>query len=174
MRLLLHICCAPCSIAPFKEIAKEEFSQITGFFYNPNIHPLAEYSNRRNAVEVFSNQIETEVLYPKYKIQDFYSAIGETIISPQRCKLCWRLRMRETATYAQSSGFDYFSTTLLISPYQDHESLRALGEAVSKESGVNFYYRDFRPFFRESQNVAKALALYRQRYCGCEYSRMGL
>lgn len=172
MRLLLHICCAPCGIAPFKKAAEEGFSQIAGFFYNPNIHPMSEYANRRASVEIFCKQADIEVLYPEYNPEDFFSAIGNNIQPVTRCKSCWGLRLKETALVAQRINFDYFSTTLLISPYQDHESLKAQGAAISKEIGVNFYYHDFRPLFRESQKQAKALELYRQKYCGCEYSRM--
>lgn len=170
MRLLLHICCAPCSIAPFKEVAKKEFVEIKGFFYNPNIHPFEEYTRRRNAVELYAKESDIEVLYPEYHPEEFFCAIGDNKDVPYRCKNCWGLRLRATAIHARRWGFDYFSTTLLISPYQDHQYLKLLGEDIAKENKINFYYSDFRPLFRESQSHAKEAGLYRQRYCGCEYS----
>jgi hypothetical protein len=87
-----------------------------------------------------------------------------------RCRYCFRLRLRKTAAVAKGEGFDSFTTTLLISPYQKHELLKEIGEEVAREQGIEFYYEDFRTGFRESHRISRELDLYHQKYCGCVYS----
>jgi predicted adenine nucleotide alpha hydrolase (AANH) superfamily ATPase len=90
----------------------------------------------------------------------------------ERCPLCWELRLSETANFAKSNGFDAFTTTLLISPYQDHKKVKEIGEKIAAEKGIQFYYQDFRPGFRDGQEQAKKENLYRQKYCGCVFSEL--
>lgn len=173
MRLLLHICCGPCSLFPISQLLKEEFEEVVGFFYNPNIHPYSEYIRRRQALqEAFRNDSLLKIFFPDYDMKEFFRKIGDNYSKPGRCQLCWTLRLERTATFAKENNFSAFTTTLLISPYQDHESLKDIGKKIAKEKGLEFYYEDFRPGFRESQNRAKEKQLYRQKYCGCVFSEL--
>ena len=169
MKLLLHICCAPCLIYPLECLMEKGF-EVTGFFYSPNIHPSAEYDKRRQAVEDFSKAVDLEVIYPEYNPEEFFRPISSNEAGPGRCSICWELRMAKTVQAAKEKDFDYFSTTLLVSPYQDQGLLRGIGEHFEEEENVNFYYEDFRPGFKKAHYEAKEKGIYRQKYCGCVYS----
>jgi hypothetical protein len=169
MKLLLHTCCAPCLIYPLERLRQEGFA-VTGFFYNPNIHPLSEYEQRKQALVELGRELDTEVIYPEYNPAQFFQAVNLKETAPQRCSLCWELRLKATARAAQEKGCAYFSTTLLVSPYQDQELLNKIGSEVAREEDVDFYYQDFRPGFRKAQAQAKAKGIYCQKYCGCIYS----
>ncbi len=172
MKLLLHICCAPCALYPIRQLAGTKFENMTGFYYNPNIHPPSEYKRRRDALREAAEKIELEVIYPPYRMEEYFRKIASKEGSPERCSLCWALRLSETADFAKENSFDAFTTTLLISPYQDHELVKKIGEDVSREKDVEFYYEDFRKGFRKSQEEAKSAGMYRQRYCGCVFSEL--
>ncbi|MFH1847964.1 MAG: epoxyqueuosine reductase QueH [Candidatus Omnitrophota bacterium] len=171
MKILLHICCAPCSIHPFEDLAKDKVS-LSGFFYNPNIHPFQEYNSRRRALEEYSASTGMEVFFPEYKPEAYFRKISYNENAPARCRLCWEDRMEKTALHAKDKGFDAFSTTLLISPYQDHAVIREIGEELAAKHGMDFFYRDFRTGFRHSQDQARQKQIYRQKYCGCIFSEM--
>lgn len=170
MKLLLHTCCAPCLIYPLQRL-REEGMQVTGFFYNPNIHPCLEYQKRLAAAEALALAQGMELVIPAYLAQDFFRATGANKSGRQRCMLCWSLRLGSTAEFAAQNSFDAFSTTLLVSPYQDQEALKTIGSAAAKDKGVEFCYRDFRPGFRKAHQEAKAAGIYCQKYCGCLYSQ---
>lgn len=170
MKVLLHICCAPCSIYPFKELSKVRGTQVKGFYFNPNIHPEQEYLKRRRAIEEYSRTIDLEVIYPEYEPNGFFKKIIYKENPPTRCRTCWQMRLEETALYAKENGFDGFSTTLLISPYQEHLAVKEIGEGLSERFDLDFYYQDFRTGFKVSQDEARTQSLYRQKYCGCIYS----
>lgn len=193
MKLLLHICCAPCGIYVVNQ-CREAVGQVTGFYFNPNIHPYQEYLNRRRAVEKYANMLNNvmpakagiqqqvmdsrlrgndkmfEVIYPGYDPEEFFRKINYNEAQPDRCRICWKMRLEKAALYARENGFDSFSTTLLISPYQDNAAVKAIGEELAERLDISFYYRDFRTGFRESQLEARRQNLYRQKYCGCIYS----
>ena len=171
MKILLHTCCAPCVIYPLESLRAKGYN-VAGFFYNPNVHPFADYTNRKNAVEGYAAELAFEVTYPEYLPQEFFHAINQKEEKPGRCETCWELRLRKTAQAAKEKGFDAFTTTLLVSPYQDQEALKRIGEAIAKETGVTFYYEDFRPGFRKAHDQAKAKGIYCQKYCGCIYSEI--
>jgi hypothetical protein len=171
MKLLLHTCCAPCLIYPLEKL-KEKGFEITGFFYNPNIHPFSEYCNRRKAVEDFAKSANCGVIYPEYNPSEFFQAINLKETKPGRCTLCWALRLKKTAQIAKEKRYDYFSSTLLVSPYQDQELLKRIGNEVSRQEALNFYYEDFRSGFRQAHDEAKAKGIYCQKYCGCIYSEI--
>ncbi len=158
-------------IYPVEKLKKDGF-EVVGFFYNPNIHPLEEYERRNAAVVDSSRAIGCGVIYPEYEPAEFMDALGEIKESPARCRMCWALRLKKTAVFAAGNGFDYFTTTLLVSPYQDQKSLKELGEEAARQEGINFYFEDFRPGFRQAHNQAKAKGIYCQKYCGCIYSQM--
>ena len=172
MKLLLHICCGPCALYPIKELLNKEFDKVTGFFYNPNIHPPSEYKRRRDTLSEAASKTGFELIIPEYKMEEYFRKVLAKEDSPERCSLCWELRLFETANFAKDNGFDAFTTTLLISPYQDHEKIKRIGEKIAGEKGVQFYYQDFRPGFKDGQEQAKKENLYRQKYCGCVFSEL--
>jgi len=169
MKLLLHTCCAPCLIYPLRRL-REKGYEVVGIFYNPNIHPFSEYRNRKQAVVDFSKKFDLELIYPEYRPHEFFNAVNLKETKPGRCEICWKLRLEETARQAREKGYRVFTTTLLVSPYQDQELLKEIGGEVTRESKVEFYYEDFRSGFRKAHDEARALGLYCQKYCGCIYS----
>ncbi len=168
MSLLLHICCAPCSVACVKTL-REEGVEPAGFWYNPNIHPFLEYKARRDTLRQYVQDIGLELLEEDfYGLRQFTAAVAGD--SDHRCGYCYACRMERTAQYAAQHGFDRFSTTLLVSPYQNRELICATGAGMGEKYGVEFVPYDFRPRFQEGQEEARALGLYMQKYCGCVYS----
>ncbi|MDR0600376.1 MAG: epoxyqueuosine reductase QueH [Treponema sp.] len=181
-RLLLHVCCAPCSAGaiPFLE---EEGLRPSLFWYNPNIHPWTEYKARRDALAAYAGIRGLPLIMEDvYGLREFVAALGggagrepaggpaEGFSREARCPRCYRSRMERTVAAARAGGFDAFCSTLFISPYQDHELLRKTAEAAAERYGVRLFYRDFRPGFRRGQGEARRLGLYAQKYCGCLFS----
>lgn len=166
--LFLHVCCGPCAEWPVTSLMEEEFS-ITAFFYNPNIHPRFEHERRRENAARLMNLRGIPFLEDDSYMEDVWQSKawegGNRY--PSRCEMCYDIRMKRTAQEAADRGFSAFSTTLLVSPYQDHEALVESAQRAALESGITFVYRDFRPGFREGQNMAREHGLYRQKYCGC-------
>jgi tRNA A37 threonylcarbamoyladenosine dehydratase/predicted adenine nucleotide alpha hydrolase (AANH) superfamily ATPase len=170
MKLLFHCCCGPCAAGCIESLADETVAP-TLFWYNPNIHPSAEYRSRRNALSAFAAAQKLELeMADEYGLRSFLRETASKTEAPERCELCYRMRLTKTAEYAAEKGFDAFSTSLLISPYQQHDVIRRLGEELAARYGMEFLYRDFRPLFRHGQAQARALGLYMQKYCGCIYS----
>ncbi len=165
----MHICCANCALYPFMHLDKKGLS-IKGLWFNPNIHPEEEYSLRLNSLKLLQGLWRLDIDYvDRYGLSEYLSALdGHEGI---RCEACYRMRLGETASRARKSGYDAFSTTLLVSPYQKHELIVETGRKLQEEYGVEFFYEDFRPGYRESLKISRELGLYRQRYCGCIYSR---
>ena len=169
MKLLLHTCCAPCSVYCIDTL-REEGIEPTVYWFNPNIHPYMEYKARRDTLKEYTKSIQVEAIFEEdYGLREFCkNVIGDL---ENRCQqYCYPVRLEQTAKYAKEHGYDSFSTTLLISPYQNHEALKVVGEQMAKKYGVNFVYRDFRVGFREGQAKARELGLYMQKYCGCIFS----
>lgn len=154
------------------EVLRGKGYEISGIFYNPNIHPLAEYNNRKNAVEVFAKSGGVDVIYPQYRPQEYFRVTNLNEEKPKRCEICWAMRLSLTAKTAKEKGFEHFTSTLLVSPYQDQALLKKIGEDVARTEGVGFYYEDFRPGFRKAHQEARALGIYCQKYCGCLYSQI--
>lgn len=168
MNLLLHICCAPCSVACIEDLRGDGIEP-TGFWYNPNIHGVKEYRKRKNTLIDYSRLIHLKLLIEnEYGLRKFIDNVYPDYGA--RCAYCYACRLEETARYASENGYDSFSSTLLISPYQKHDLVRLTGEKMAERYGIEFVYRDFRPLFREGQEKAKELGLYRQQYCGCIFS----
>lgn len=168
MKTLLHICCAPCSISCIDSLRGEGIEP-TGFWYNPNIHPLTEYKARKNALTGYAKSIGLKlVMQGEYGLRTFISGIYPDY--DRRCGYCYHTRFEETAKYAAENGFESFTTTLLISPYQKHELMITLANEAAEKYGVGFLYRDFRSLFHEGQQKARELELYMQKYCGCVFS----
>ena len=154
MKTLLHICCAPCANQCI-EVLRGDGLEVTGFWYNPNIHPFTEYRSRRNCLR-------------DYALRPFIREVAEDIA--HRCVKCYEMRLFETAKQAKELGFDSFTASLFISPYQNHELMRETAERAAAQYGVEFLYRDFRPYFRAGQEKARELGFYIQKYCGCVFS----
>ncbi len=168
MKTLLHICCAPCANQPI-EVLRADGLEVTGFWYNPNIHPFTEYRARRNTVREYAGVIELPLIERNdYGLRPFVRAVAEDI--EHRCVKCYEMRLFETARQAQEGGFDSFTSSLFISPYQQHELMREVAERAAHEYGVEFLYRDFRPYFRAGQDFAREHGFYMQKYCGCVFS----
>jgi len=168
MKLLLHSCCGPCSTYPVK-VLKEEGIDITSFWYNPNIHPYTEYKNRYETYKKFMSDENIPVIERnEYGLREFVKHVCN--IEDPRCGYCYDIRFELLAKTAKEQGFDAFSTTLLVSPYQNHELIIKVAEEKAKKYEVNFYYNDFRVGFREGQQIARDLGMYMQKYCGCIFS----
>ncbi len=168
MNLLLHACCGPCALKCV-ETLKEESISPTLFYFNPNIHPFTEYESRKASLLKLGEETNTPaIVHGEYGLRDFLHAVGEDFDA--RCPVCYQLRLEAAAKYAKENGFEAFTTTLLISPYQNHEWLKKSGETAAEKLGIPFLYRDFRPYFRAGQKAAREMGLYMQKYCGCVFS----
>jgi epoxyqueuosine reductase len=168
MNTLLHICCAPCSIYPIKTLRADGIDP-TGYFYNNNIHPYTEYVKRKDALAQYAKLTGLEVIFrDDYDLEGFLRAT--VFLEANRCSFCYFERLNAAALYAREAGYDSFTTTLLYSIYQKHNLIKEIGESAGKSAGISFYYRDFRPGWKEGVNESKRLELYRQKYCGCIYS----
>ena len=168
MNLLLHVCCAPCTIYPVKTIRMKGID-IMGFFYKNNIHPYMECLKRQEILQAYADSIDLGVIYQKgYDLEGFIQNI--VFRESDRCSFCYHERLKTTALTAQRSKFDFFSTTLLYSKFQKHDMIVSIGEAVGKSVGIKFYHQDFRVCWKEGVGASKQLGLYRQQYCGCIYS----
>lgn len=165
---LLHCCCAPCSVRCIEDLRAEGIEP-TAYWYNPTIHPYQEYKARRDTLIGYAPTIDMVLVVDEdYGLRPFVQAVAADI--EHRCRYCYACRLDRTARYAAENGFSSFSTTLLISPYQNHELIRELGAVAARKYGVDFLYRDFRPGFRDGHEKAKALGFYMQKYCGCIFS----
>ena len=168
MKVLLHICCANCAITPLERL-KEKGDEVTGYFFNPNIHPYQEYQKRLDALKQYSGTVGLEVIYrDEYLLEEFLRNVSHRV--EDRCQYCYFVRLEATAREAKDKAFEGFSTTLLQSSHQNHALIKETGERVAHEIGVPFYYEDFRQGWKRGVEVSKAMALYRQQYCGCIYS----
>lgn len=168
MKILFHICCAPCAIYPYYRMLEEGLEPV-GFFYNPNIHPYLEYKKRLDTVKEFSlrSGIDLEIR-DCYDLDEFLSRVVGR--GSMRCEQCYRMRLDAASREARLKGFQAFTTSLLYSKFQRHEMIRGIAEEMAKEHGVEFYYEDFRLGWREGILESKAMGLYRQQYCGCIFS----
>lgn len=169
MKLLMHTCCAPCSVYCIDSLRNEGIEP-TVYWYNPNIHPYMEYKARRDCLKEYTKSINVEAIFEEdYGLDEFCKNVVCDL--QNRCQnYCYRVRLEQTAQYAKEHGFDTISTTLLVSPYQKHDILKMQGEQIAKKYGLDFLYRDFRVGFREGQSKARELGLYMQKYCGCIFS----
>jgi predicted adenine nucleotide alpha hydrolase (AANH) superfamily ATPase len=173
MKLLLHACCAPCTTGCVAAL-REEGILPDLFWYNPNIHPFTEYMARRDSLSAFASREGLGlIMEDEYGLRKFIAGTApdwESRAGGSRCGFCYRLRLEKTAETAAAMGFGAFSTTLLVSPYQNHGLLKQSGEEAAGRWGIEFLYRDFRPRFRAGQDEARKQGAYMQKYCGCVFS----
>lgn len=168
MKTLMHTCCAPCSVKCVDTLRAEGIEPV-GYWYNPNIHPFTEYKSRKDALVQYAKDIAMPlILADEYGLRPFIAGVSPDF--DRRCAFCYQIRLDAAAKHAAENGFDSFTTTLLISPYQKHDLICSTAEDAGKKYGVGFLYRDFRPYFRAGQDRARELSLYRQKYCGCIFS----
>ena len=169
MRLLMHTCCAPCSVYCIKSLRQEEIEP-TLFWYNPNIHPYMEYKARRDCLIEYSKTINTNLIINEdYGLKEFCKNVCYDL--ENRCtNYCYKIRLEETAKYAKKHEYDTITTTLLVSPYQQHDKLKEMCQEIANKYNLNFLYRDFRIGFKEGQEEARKIGLYIQKYCGCVFS----
>ena len=168
MKILMHLCCGPCSIYPVR-VLQEEGAEVMGFFYKNNIHPYTECLRRQEALEKYAAQINLRVIYQEgYDLEGFIQNLVHR--EADRCRHCYHDRLRTTALLAKRGKFNFFSSTLLYSKFQKHELVRSIGESIAKSVGVPFFYQNFREGWKEGVDTSKELKMYRQQYCGCIYS----
>lgn len=176
-RLLLHSCCAPCS-SYVLEYLSEHF-EITIFYYNPNIYPDTEYTKRvaeqQNLIAEMKPKYPISFMAGRYDRNEFLEiakGLEQIPEGGERCFRCFELRLREAAIQAVAGGYDYFTTTLSISPMKNAAKINEIGERVGREYGVNHLPSDFkkRGGYQRSIELSKEYGLYRQDYCGCEFS----
>ena len=168
MNTLMHMCCAPCANQPI-QVLRTDGIEVAGFWYNPNIHPFTEYRARRDCLRAYAQTIDLKLIERNdYALRPFVRAVAEDIAN--RCGKCYELRLFETARQAAELGFDSFTSSLFISPYQNHELMAETAQRAAHAYGVEFLYRDFRPYFREGQTFARENGFYMQKYCGCVFS----
>lgn len=169
-KLLLHVCCAPCSISVVDALRLEGY-EITGIFFNPNIHPLKEYLARRESMATLAEKADLPMIWADggYNLTNWLSMVSESPQYGQRCKLCYHQRLSYTQKIAETHGFAYFSTSLLYSTKQLHDLLSEVGKSVESKT-TQFLYTDFRPLWQEGIDRAIEEEFYRQSYCGCVYS----
>jgi epoxyqueuosine reductase len=166
--LLLHTCCAPCATGCLDHYRQRGF-EATAFWYNPNIHPFTEHQRRLETLQQYCAQtgLPSIVAEGYDLIKYFRAVVGQ---ETERCRYCFQLRLSVTAAVAKQKGFRAFSTTLLISPYQDQKILKEVGTDIARKEGIEFLCEDLRPCYSESRRLSRDLDLYRQKYCGCVYS----
>lgn len=175
-RLLLHVCCAPCSSYVLEYISSK--FDITLYYYNPNITPAEEFSFRLAELERFNRdaRYDLDITVPQYDPREFFDAVRGMEDLPEggeRCRVCYELRLRRTAEEAVRGGYDYFTTTLSISPYKRADWLNEIGAALEKEYGIKYLFSDFKKCggYKRSIELSREYGLYRQNYCGCIFSR---
>lgn len=178
-RLFLHSCCAPCSSYVLEYLS--QYFEITVFYYNPNIFPLEEFEKRveeqkmliaklpaMHPISFVAGEYDSDKFYEMAKGMERVKEGGE------RCFKCFELRLRKSAELAKEGGYDYFTTTLSISPLKNAEKLNEIGEELAEEYGIFYLSSDFKKKngYKRSTELSKEYGLYRQDYCGCIYSKM--
>ncbi len=168
MKLLLHLCCGPCTTYPVTALRNEGIKP-QGFFHNPNIHPYREFKKRLGAVNMVADKMDLTIhLDKEYGLNKYMREV--VFNEEQRCTLCYRMRLEATVQQAKAVGADAFSTTLLYSRYQQHNLIRRQAEELAEKHGIPFYYQDFRDGWQDGIDMSIEMDLYRQPYCGCIYS----
>lgn len=169
--VLLHICCGPCSLYCIDDLKANFSESITGYYFNPNIHPYDEFMRRKGSTRAACESKDIPLLveesYEISKWKSFKSSLEK------RCTLCYNIRAEQTAKKSAELGYEFFTSTLFVSPYQNHELMKEIFYEKGEKYGVKFLYRDFREGFRQGQQQARELGLYRQKYCGCIKSFCG-
>ena len=173
-KILLHSCCAICSAYPIT-LLKEMGYEVISFFYNPNIYPETEYYKRLEAHRILCDNLNITLIEGHYTPENFYSRVKGLENEPEkgkRCDKCFQLRLKETANLAKKLGIKEFTTSIVISPHKNFKKLSEIGELVAKDFDLEYKAIDFKKQdgFLKTNQLSKKMELYRQNYCGCEYS----
>jgi len=172
-KILLHSCCGPCSTSVVENLVN--YFDVSIFFYNPNIFPREEYEKRLSTEKLFCEKLSIKIIEGSYDHDEWLKAVagleGERE-GEKRCEICFNFRLAKTASLAKEKGFDLFSTTLSVSPHKSFSIISHIGKDLEAEFGVKFLDRDFKKGdgFKRSIDLSKEHSLYRQKYCGCEFS----
>ncbi len=168
MKTLLHICCANCAIYPV-QILRDQGHDVTGYSYNPNIHPYLEFKRRLDTLKDYAERTDLSVIYrEEYLLETFLAHVAADPAG--RCSYCYQSRLEETARYAAENDYEAFTSSLLYSRFQKHAEIREQGETLARRFGIEFIYHNFRKGWNEGIAISKSMGLYRQQYCGCIYS----
>lgn len=175
-KILVHICCAVCGAALIEEL-KKKFEPIL-FFYNPNVHPFEEYSKRRQAVQELAKIYEVQLVEGIYEQEKWLARVKGLENEPEggkRCAVCFEMRLKETALFAQKSGINFFTATLALSPHKNEEVINGMGLAAEKETKVGFLNTEKlgiekKDIWQKTRVLAKTHGFYHQNYCGCFFS----
>lgn len=181
-KILVHICCSSCLSYVYQILDRENFD-VTGFYYNPQVHGRAEYIRRKNDIENYCNENKIKLITPDYDVQEFFKPImpyqDKTSIKyisdkkrwkMKRCQLCNSIIMTRAFDEAKARKIDYFTSTMLVSPYKDHDEIWNIGLELDQHKGPQFFYRDFRKGYWNGRNYAKNHKYAIPNYCGCVYS----
>lgn len=169
-KVLVHTCCAPCVIKCVEVLKNGEICPVL-YWYNPNIHPWTEYNTRKTNLVNFAEQSNINcVIIDEYDVKNFILGAYPDFSTSNRCKKCYEMRLENTVKYARENNYKFFTTSLLISPYQNHEIIKEICVNLSQKYEVEFLYRDFREYFRAGQQEARERKIYMQKYCGCIFS----
>ena len=175
-KLLLHVCCAPCSSHCISVL--HPYFNITVYYYNPNISPFKEYERRLEEEKRFLNLAYPDVKivdaeYEPERFEELAKGLEDLPEGGERCKKCYKLRLQKSGEYAKQNAFDYFTTTLTVSPYKHSNTLNEIGQEISNQCGVKYLFSDFKKEdgYKHSIELSKQFNLYRQDYCGCIYSK---
>ena len=176
-RLLLHVCCAPCSSYVLTYLC--DYFDITILYYNPNISPIEEYEKRLNEAKRLIKELNKDNIhimeceYDNEKFEDIAKGLEDAPEGGIRCRKCYKLRIEKAAKYAKENDFDYFTTTLTISPLKNSQVLNQIGRELEEKYNIKYLYSDFKKKegYKTSIILSKKYNLYRQNYCGCKYSK---
>lgn len=168
LKILLHICCGPCAIYPVKHL-RDAGHEVTGLFFNPNIHPYSEYRKRRDTLYDYAAHTGLALLScDDYPMEEFIRNVA--FREGERCRYCYSARLTYAARVAREEQFGAFTSTVLYSRFQNHDLIRDMGNGIAHAEGVEFFYHDFRDGWKEGVETSKKSGMYRQQYCGCIYS----
>ena len=172
-KILLHICCGPCSTSVIERLSDEY--DITGFFYNPNIHPKKEYARRLESLKIVAEKTGLRLFIGEYNTAKWFELVKGLESEPEggkRCEVCFAMRLKETIKFAKQNGFDLITTTLSISPRKNADMINSIGTKLANEAGIQFLEANFKKKngFLRSVMLSKEYGLYRQNYCGCVFS----
>jgi predicted adenine nucleotide alpha hydrolase (AANH) superfamily ATPase len=167
-KLLVHCCCCHCAAYTLQSF-RQQNDDVTAFWYNPNIHPYREHRARSESLVALTRHFNFPLVsFEGYDMTAYFQQINGR--ENRRCLYCYEIRLTKTADEALARGFEAFSSSLLISPWQKHDFIRETGEKIARDKGIPFLYADLRQHYAESRRITKPLNLYRQQYCGCLFS----